>query len=322
MRRRDFIGLIGATATWSGDGLAQSSARPLRVGTANVQPRNAPQWLAFIKRMADLGYREGENLVFDHVQIQGPEAWEAGYREVISRNPDIVVAAGPERSLRAAVAVARSIPIVMIAVDYDPVAKGIVQSLSRPGGDVTGVYFQIVELAGKRLELVKQALPTATRMMVFWDEPSRDFATALMKAAPQFGLRLTMVEFREAPYDYERAFAESAHDETILHAIGSPFFFLDRVRLCSFAIRHKLALINDFRESAVAGGLMSYGPSITGLFALSASYVDRIAKGAKPANLPVEQPSTFELVINLQTAKAIGVTIPTALLARADEVIE
>ena len=322
MRRRDIFGLIGAMATWSGDGRAQSSAKALRVGTANVQPRNAPQWQAFIKRMADLGYRDGDNLVFDHVQVQGPEAWEEGYREVVSRKPDIVVAAGPERSLRAAVAVARSIPIVMIAVDYDPVAKGIVQSLSRPGGDVTGVYFQLVELVGKRVELLKQALPTATRMLVFWDGPSRDSAAALKIVAPQFGIELTMVEFREAPYDYEKAFMASTGDDTILHAIGSPFFFLDRVRLSSFAIQHKLALINDFRESAVAGGLMSYGPSITGLFALAAGYVDRIAKGTKPANLPVEQPSTFEFVINLQTAKSIGVTIPTALLARADEVIE
>jgi len=278
--------------------------------------------MAFARRMADLGYREGENLVIDHVQIPNADAWEAGFREVVARKPDIVLAAGPERCLRAAVVVASALPIVMVAVDYDPVSKGLVQSLSRPSGNVTGVYFQNVELVGKRLELIKQALPNVSKMMAFSDGASGDFLTVLKTFAPQFGMQLNAIEFRERPYEYERAFASAATGEGILFAGGSPFFFLDRARLAEFALRHNMAMLGELREHTAAGYLMSYGPSLTGLFALSASYVDRIARGAKPSDLPIEQPTKFELLINVRTAKALGIDIPTALMVRADEVVE
>ncbi len=324
MRRRDFIKVIGGAATpWALTAGAQPSVKMLRVGTANAQPRSAPQWVAFVGRMAELGYLEDRNFTYDHVQIPGPDAWEAVYREVVARKPDIVVAAGPESSLKAALAAADGLPIVMIAVDYDPFGKGYVKSLARPSGNVTGVYFQSTELVGKRLQLLKQAFPDITTMIVLWDRSSADHWASLQAVAPQLGVRLTGVELRERPYDYDQATAKVASDgRNFLWAAGSPFFFLDRARLAEFALRNRMISLFDVRELVAAGGLVSYGPSLTRMFALAANYVDRIAKGAKPADLPIEQPTKFELVINLKTAGALGLAVPPTLLVAADEVIE
>lgn len=321
MRRRQFLGMIGGAAAWPIAGHAQAP-KILRVGTANAQPRTAPQWVAFVQRMAELGYKEGDNFIYDHIQIPNADAWEASYRTIVAQKPDIVLGSGPERSLHAALAAADGLPVVMIAVDYDPVAKGYVRSLSRPSGNVTGVYFQNVELVGKRLALVKEAFPNVTAMTVFWDKASADHWAALQAAAPRSGLKLTGIEFREQPYDYDRAFAEAAARGNFCYAGGSPFFFLDRTRLAQLAIQHRMAIVCELGEQVAAGSLMSYGTSITAMFALAANYVDRIAKGAKPADLPVEQPTKFELVINLKTAKALGLEFPVSVMARADEVIE
>jgi putative tryptophan/tyrosine transport system substrate-binding protein len=322
MRRRQFLGAVGGAAAWPFAGHAQQATKVLRVGTANVQPRTAPQWIAFVQRMAELGYREGENFTYDHAQIQNAKGWEAGYRAIVAQKPDIVVAAGPENSLKAALAAAGGLPVVMIAVDYDPLAKGYVQSLSRPSGSITGVYFQNVELVGKRLDLLKQTFPNLTTMTVFWDQSSADHWVALQAAAPQFGLQLNGIEFRERPYEYERAIGNVRVGGNFFYAGGSPFFFLDRKLIAEFAIQHQMVMVCETREQVTVGGLFSYGPSLTAMFALAAKYVDRIAKGAKPADLPVEQPTKFELVANLRTAKAIGIDFPPTLLARADEVIE
>ncbi len=322
MQRRQFLGAVGAAATWPIALRAQQSSKPLRVGTANVQPRTAPQWVAFIQRMAELGYKEGENFTYDAIQIPNADAWESSYRSIVAQRPDIVLGAGPERSLQAALAAADGLPVVMIAVDYDPLAKGYVRSLSRPSGNVTGVYFQNVELVGKRLEIVKEAFPNVKAMTVFWDKASADHWQALQAMAPRSGIEVTGVEFRERPYDYDHAFAEAAARGNFFYAGGSPFFFLDRVRMAELAIKHRMAAICELREHVAAGGLMSYGPSLTAMFALAANYVDRIAKGARPADLPVEQPTKFELLINLKTAKALGLEFPAPLMARADEVIE
>jgi len=322
MRRRQFLGTIGSAMAWPIASRAQQAIKPLRVGTANVQPRTAPQWIAFVRRMAELGYKEGENFIYDHIQIPNADAWESSYRAIVAQKPDIVLGAGPERSLQAALAAADGLPVVMIAVDYDPLAKGYVRSLSRPSGNVTGVYFQNVELVGKRLEIVKEAFPNVKAMTVFWDKASADHWAALQAMAPRSGIEVTGIEFRERPYDYDRALMDAAARGNFFYAGGSPFFFLDRTHLAQLAIKHRMASIGELREHIMAGGLMSYGPSLTSMFALAANYVDRIAKGAKPADLPVEQPTKFELIVNLKTAKALGLEFPAALVSRADEVIE
>jgi putative ABC transport system substrate-binding protein len=323
MRRREFLLLASGAGVLPQTTLAQPTAEMLRVGTANAQPRSAPQWIAFERRMAELGYLEGKNFTYDHVQIPSTNAWEATYREVVSRKPNIIVAAGPELSLKSALAAADRLPIVMIAVDYDPIARGYVWSLARPTGNVTGIYFQSTELVGKHLQLMKEVVPDMATVTVFWDRASADYWAALQAVAPQLGVRPTGVEFRVRPYDYDSAIAEVApNNRRVLFTVGSPFFFLDRARLAELALQHRMVLMNYTRETAVAGGLMSYAPSLTGMFALAADYVDRIAKGNKPADLPIQQPTKFELVINLKTAKALGLTIPQTLLARADEAIE
>jgi putative ABC transport system substrate-binding protein len=273
--------------------------------------------------MAELGYVEGSNFTYDHVQIPNVEAWESAYRDVVARKPDIVLAAGPELSLKSALATTGNLPVVMIAVDFDPITRGYITSLARPTGTVTGLYFRSTEIVGKRLEMLKDAFPDITTMIVFWDQASADHWTALHAVAPQFGIKLSGVEFSKRPYDYEKALAGVAPgSREFLFAVGSPFFFLDRDQLAQAVNRHGVISMVNSREAITAGGLMSYGPSTSGLFALSASYVDRLAKGAKPADLPIEQPTKFELVVNLKTAKAIGAAVPPTLLARADEVIE
>jgi putative tryptophan/tyrosine transport system substrate-binding protein len=323
MRRRDFIaGIAGSAAIWPVTALAQST-KILRVGTAVPLPRTAPFWVAFEQKLAALGYQEGKNLTFDYVQTSSFEGSDSSYREIVARQPDIVVAAGPEQSLKSARAATDTLPVVMIAVDYDPIARGYVTSLARPTGNVTGVYFQSTELWGKRLQLVKEIVPEITAATVFWDRAAADNWAALQAAAPRFGVRLTGVEFRERPYDYERAIAEVAPaNRTVLFAGGSPFFFQDRAILAEFAIRHRTPIMLNNRDAVVAGGLMSYAPSLTNMFELAATYVDRLAKGAKPADLPIQQPTKFELVLNLKTARALDIAIPQTLLAQADEVIE
>ena len=326
MRRREFIALIGGVAaSWPLPGRAQQTTKILRVGLASAQPspRSAPFHVAFENHMGDLGYREGKSFNFDLLQVMDPTGYEAGYREVVARGADIVIAGGPELALKGALAATSTIPIVMVAIDYDPLARGYVTSLARPSGNVTGVFLQQVELAGKRLQVLKDGFSDMQTATVFWDRISADQWQSVQDAGAKLGLRLAGIELREQPYDYERAISQVPLDfrQNII-VMSSPFFFLDRARLADFALRNRIASTFAFREWVDAGGLLSYGPSITGMYQRAAEYVDRIAKGAKPVDLPIEQPTKFELVINLKTSKALGITVPPTLLARADEVIE
>jgi ABC-type uncharacterized transport system substrate-binding protein len=211
----------------------------------------------------------------------------------------------------------------MLAIDYDPLTTGYVMSLARPGTNVTGIYFQQIELAMKRLQVMMDALPGIQAATVFWDVASAGQWQVTQSAAKMLRLRLAGVELREWPYDYERALDQVTpdHRRALLVMTSAPFFF-DRARLANFAAQHRLPAMFALREWVEAGGLMSYGPSITGLYRRVAELVDRIARGAKPAELPVEQPTKFELVINLKTARTLGLTMPRDFLLIADEVIE
>lgn len=321
MRRRDFIKVVAGA--WPLAARAQQPAKMLRIGTVSAQPRSAPLWMAFERRMAELGYVEGENFALEIVSAASPEGFEQGYRELAARSIDIVVASGPEIALKSALAVARALPIVMVAIDFDPLARGYVKSLARPGGNVTGVFFEQIELAVKRAQLLRDAFPDSQTAIVFWDAISADQWRATETAAEALGLRVAGIELRETPYDYERAFAQSPLDyRGQLLVMVSPFFFRDRAQLADFLLRHRIVSMFGSREWADAGGLLSYGPSLPGLYRRAAEFVDRLARGAKPSDLPIEQPTKFELIVNLRTAKAIGVVIPQSLLLRADELIE
>jgi putative ABC transport system substrate-binding protein len=323
LKRRAFITLLGLAAAWPLAARAQQPPLMLRIGVVSGQPRSGSIFIALEQRLAELGYQAGKNFAFEFVQTSSIEGFEPAYKELADRKVDIILASGPEISLKSALTSAGTLPIVMIAIDYDPLALGYVSSLARPNGNVTGVFFQQIELSMKRVQLFLDAFPSVQSVAVFWDAISADQWRASQSAAEQLGLRLAGTELREPPYDYDRVLAQIAPDyRGGLIATTSPFFFRDRERLADFALRNRMASMFGFREYVEAGGLLSYGPSITGMYRRAAEYVDRIARGAKPADLPVEQPTKFELVLNLKTAKALGLEVPPTLLARADEVIE
>jgi putative ABC transport system substrate-binding protein len=331
MNRREFITLLGGSL--AGALALPRRARPappqvrpemLRVGTASPTSRSIGFLLGFEGRMKELGYIEGTNWEFDYRDLKGDASqYGNAMQDLVRRNVDIIVAFGPEASLKAAVAATKTIPIVMVAIDYDPIALGYVSGLARPTGNVTGLFLEQIELTAKRLQLIKDALPTTGAATVFWDQLSADQWRIIDASAAKFGLQVTGIEFKDYPYDYERALAQAPPEyRRFLIATTSPFFARDRAQLAEFTLRHQIASMFVFREYVDLGGLMSYGPSREAMSRRTADYVNRIARGAKPSDLPVEAPTRFETVINLKTAKALGLEFSQAILLRADEVIE
>lgn len=324
MNRRTFIAAFGGAVAWPLTGRAQHPPAILRVGAVGVQTRTAPIYAAFLQRMGELGYEEGRNFSFEFIQTLDAEGYATAHRELAARNVDIMMATGPEMDLKAAIAAAGARPIVMIAVDFDPLVRGYVTSLARPGGNITGLFLEQPQLAAKRLQLLKDSFPDLPGATVFWDSVSADQWRAIQRAVAELpGFHVSGIELNERPFDYERALAEAAPlDRRALIVLASPAFALDRKRLPDFAIAHGMLSVFVTRQYVDVGGLFSYGPSFTGMFRRAADYVDRIAKGTKPADLPVELPTKYELVVNLKTANALGVAIPPPILVRADEVIE
>ena len=325
MRRREFFALaVGAAATWPLAVRAQQAKGMLRVGMVGFVPRTSPLVTVFARRLAELGYREGENLIIDYMQAAGTDkALDAGYREVAARKPDILMAIGPEAALKAALASTQTTPIVMFAIEFDPIALGYVSSLGRPGGRITGLYFQQIELVAKRLQFFSEAIPDFNSAIVFYDQTSGDQWKVAEAVGGKLGLRLSGVDLHDPPFDYERALAEAPLDNRKnLFVLTSPGFFIDRERQAKFALRNHLASIFGAREWVDAGGLMSYGASFEKMSERMADILVQVARGAKPGDLPIEQPTKFEFVVNLATARALGLNLPLTLLARADEVIE
>jgi putative tryptophan/tyrosine transport system substrate-binding protein len=251
------------------------------------------------------------------------EEYEAGYRKLAARDVDIMVASGPDISLKSALACSDMKPIVMVAVDYDPLARGFVTSLARPTGNVTGLFLQEIELTAKRLQLLKNAFPEMRSLTVFYDRTALDQWEAAQGVAATLGLRLAGVDLGEPPFDYDNALARADPDSRgTVFVLTSGLLLRDRDRLASFGLQNKVVSMFCFREWVEVGGLLSYGPNLREIYRRAAEYVDHLARGAKPADLPIEQPTKFELVINLETAKKLGITIPANLLVQAEEVIE
>jgi putative ABC transport system substrate-binding protein len=274
--------------------------------------------------MSELGYVEGKSFVLDFDDLGGKaERYGAAMQDIAGRKADVIVAYGPEAALKAAVAATQTIPIVMVAIDYDPLTLGYITSLARPPGNVTGLYLQQIELAAKRIELLRDALPAMTAATVFWDALSADQWQATKASADKLGLQFTGVELRNYPYDYEKALAQApAEQRSFVIVMTSPFLARDRERLAKFFLQQRIGSMSVFREYAEHGGLMTYGPNRNTMFRRSADYVHRLARGAKPGDLPIERPATFELAINLKTAKLLGLEFSQATLLRAEEVIE
>jgi putative ABC transport system substrate-binding protein len=271
---------------------------------------------------------EGRNIVTEIRSAEGkPERLPALAAELIALKVDVIVAAGGTSAALAAKQATKTIPIVFPAAD-DPVTSGLVASLARPGGNLTGLALLSPELVGKCLEQIKEAVPWVSRVAVLWqpgtapERAEKDILQEADLAAGALGLRLPLVRAR-GPEDFPRAFAEIKRRQAdALTVLSSPVFVAERRRIAELAIKNRLPTVFAFRSYVDAGGLMSYGPNIADLFRRAATYVDKILKGAKPADLPVEQPTTFELAVNLKTAKALGLTIPSSMLGRATHVIE
>jgi putative ABC transport system substrate-binding protein len=287
MKRREFVMLIaGAATTWPFTACAQSEGK-LRVGMVAAQPRSSPPYAAFLQRLAELGYQQGNNLAFEFIQAVNIEDYVRGNRELVARGVSILIASGPEIALKSALAATDTLPIVMLAFDYDPIALGYVPNLARPTGNVSGIFLEQIELTTKRLQVVKDVFPDLRAATVFWDRISADQLRAAQNAAPALGVQLFGSELREQPYDYEEALAQAPTDyRGWLFVMTSPFLFRDRTRLAEFALRHRAASVFGFREWVDAGGLLSYGPNVNAMYRRAAEYVDRIARGAKPADLP------------------------------------
>jgi putative tryptophan/tyrosine transport system substrate-binding protein len=305
------------------------SEKVLRVGSFIPERKSAIYTMLaepFLRRMADLGYHEGKNFAFETEYVplgSSDEAYVQAYRKLAARKVHIFFAFGLEAALKAALATTSSTPIVMVAINWDPVGKGYVRSLRSSGSNVTGVVFREVELTMKRFQLLRDSFPNLATVTVLWDRLSEDQWRETQVSAPKLGLRVHGVQFETPPYDYDKAFgAIPAEFRSAVVMLGSPRFALpERRNLPEAALRHRLPSMYVLREYVEAGGLMSYGPSYPQMVARAADYVDRVAKGAKPAEMPIEQPGTFELVINARTAKALAVSIPQQILLRADQVI-
>jgi len=325
MNRRTFLGtLAGGLLAAPLAAEAQRGARTPRIGLLTAVPRSGTGVVAFEERLRELGYVDGQNVVIEFRSSAGNlDLLPRLAAELVRRQVDVLVAGGTEPAARAARQAAGNLPIVIVAIDYDPVTLGYVASLAEPRGNITGVVLQQVELTPKRVALLREVVPKLSRMAILWEVPSADQFKAADVTARSLGLSVQSLEVRHPSYDFSGAFAAAARDRAgAVLATTTPLIFQHRTSVAALATKHRLPTMFPVREYAEAGALMAYGASLTGMYAAGATFVDKILKGAKPADLPVEQPTKFELVINLKTAKALGLTIPPSLLLRADEVIQ
>ena len=327
LKRREFIALLGgAAASWPLAARAQSSRKVPRIGV--LLPGTAASFAlrtkAFLEGLRDLGYVDGQTIAIEwkwgQDKVEGLPELAA---DLVGRNVDVIVTGGTPAA-KALKTATGTIPIVM-AIIGDPVAAGLVHSLARPGGNATGFSIVAPELSGKRLELLKEIVPEISPVAVMLNtrNPQSQFELNEMQAAARtMGLQVHPVQV--SPDDtLEQAFAAmSTASVRALVVLTDPIFFSQRKRIVDLATRSRLPAMYFFQEFAEGGGLVSYGPSDTDLYRRSATYVDRILHGAKPGELPIQQPTKFDLIINLKAANALGLDISPLLLARADKVIE
>jgi len=327
MKRRAFITLLGGAAAWPVAAWAQQRERMRRIGVLTTQSENASDGRArlgaFVQRLAELGWTDGRSA---HLEMR----WGAGdaeryrryARELVASSPDVILADGSS-SVAALQQASRTVPIVFAGI-IDPVGAGLIKSLARPGGNATGFTAFEYAIAAKWLELLKEIAPSVTRVAVLRDSAiaAGIGQFAAIQTVASIGMELSVIDLNIAEA-IEPAVAEFAHGSNGgLVVTGSPFGATHPDMIVALAARYKLPAVYPFRRFVDAGGLISYGSDLASQFRLAAAYVDRILKGEKPADLPVQAPTKYEFVINLKTAKALGLDVPPMLLARADEVIE
>ena len=324
MKRREFVAGLGGAAAWPVVARAQQSRLPTIGFLGGSTPSATNQWTAtFVERLRELDWVEGKNLAIEYRWAEGrTERYHDIAADFVKMKVAVIVTAGTE-SVIAAKRLTSTIPIVF-ATAGDPVGSGLVASLARPGGNVTGLSNQQTDLAGKRLGLLREIMPSLSRLAIMANV-SNPAAVSEMRdvqaVAGTLGLHVNTSEIQR-PEDIEPAFDALKNRADALYVVIDPLVSGNRVRINTLALGSRLPTMHGFREFAQAGGLMTYGPDFPDLFRRTAELVDKILRGEKPADIPVEQPTKFELVINATTAKLLGLTVPPTLLARADEVIE
>jgi putative tryptophan/tyrosine transport system substrate-binding protein len=324
MNRRSFITLLGGAAAWPLAARAQQPGKAARIGYLAIRaPMSADE--ALLQALRELNWIEGRNIVIERRFSAGNfDRLREFAAELVRLKVDAIVAVA-SASTQAAKDATASIPICFVNAG-DPVGQGFVMSLARPGGNVTGVSFDASpDITAKQLQLILETVPKASRVAVLWNPTSpflRSYWSVAQAAAPALGVVLQSLEVQDAS-QYETAFKAIGRDRAdALVVLSDSFATFHRARIAELAAEHRLPVLYGHRQYVEAGGLMSYGPSLFDVYRRAAAYVDKILKGTRPADLPVEQPTKYELVINLKTAKALGLELPPTLLARADEVIE
>ncbi len=322
IRRFFLVALVLSLDLVAGVALAQQASRVPVVGVLMVNAGPNETVVEAVRRgLRDNGYVDGQNIRIEYRGAQGhADRLPALAQELVGLNVDAIVV-GAEASAQAAKHATTTIPIVFAMYDVDPVAVGLIDSFNRPGGNVTGIFARQSELVGKRLELLRELLPSLRRVAVLWDSFSQRQLEQTWPAARALGVDLALVEV-QSPYDFKKAFRSVRRSKVgALLVLFSPVFNTEDAKISRVAIESKLPTMFQDPDNVRAGGLMAYGPSREEVFGRTGYYIDRLLKGAKPNDLPVEQSANFHLVVNLKTAKALGITIPESILLRADEVI-
>jgi putative tryptophan/tyrosine transport system substrate-binding protein len=325
MRRREVITLLGgAAAAWPLAARAQQSGKTYRVGWLQPGPLPDPWVKGFRRGLQEFNYVEGKNLIIDYRWGDGNfDRLPAMAADLVRLNPDVIISVNTA-ALLALQKATTTIPIVMLGT-ADPVALGLVRSLARPGANITGMSVMAPELSQKRLELLKEVVPNLDRVTALSNPGNPAVILALQEtqaAAQALGLTLRSIDMRE-PSEIDLTLSVIAREPPgALVLLVDTMIHSQRVPIVGFAVKHRLPTISPFREFAEAGGLMAYGPQLPDLLQRAVGLIDKVLRGEKPANLPVQQPTKFELIVNLKTARALGLTVPPMLLARADEVIE
>jgi putative tryptophan/tyrosine transport system substrate-binding protein len=326
VKRREFIALFGGTAALSPLAVrAQQKAMPVIGYLSSTSPGSNASWVeAFREGLRENGYIEGQNVVIEYRWAEGDyDRLPALAAALVDRNVDVIVTQGGIPPARAAKDATSTIPIVFVG--GDPISAGLVTSLARPGGNLTGIVLMTAEMTPKRIELLAELVPQ-TRVIALLVNTNNPIPAPVMReiqdAVRAKGLQLQVLK-AAAESEIEAAFASLVKRRVGGLVLGpDPFLNSRREQLIALAARHAIPVIYDFPEYAAAGGLISYGPKVTNASRQAGIYAGKILKGVKPADLPVQQPTTFDLVVNLKTAKALGLTVPASILARADEVIE
>jgi putative ABC transport system substrate-binding protein len=323
VQRREFITLLGGTvAAWPLAAHAQQQTGKLpRIGSIQTAPAENTEALS--QGLREAGYVDGQNVILETRYHQGSlERIDEFARELVALKCNVIVAAAPY-AIRAVLKETNTIPTVGLDLESDPVANGWVKSLARPGGNFTGLFLDVPELGGKQIELLRNVVPTITSLAVLWDATIASLQfRATETAARSLGLNLRSFPIRNAEEikdAVERATHDGVHGMIVL---TSPLIFSQRSQIADLALKARLPTISLFNNYPKVGGLMAYGPNLPSMFKRAAIYVDRILSGANPGELPIERPTKFELVINLKTAKALGLQVPGQLQQLADEVIE